>query len=337
MHGGNVEAALAKALADNNRLGQLGRAHPDLFQEGAPGDPRQPLPDDPSLFDELPPVTPPDLPGFVEPELDPSVIQGEVNSRVKQDQQARSLIDAWNQNEVRLVGDPQRGVVGLNQEITELEQQVQYEALKLKDPEFAPDDLRKADIETRLSRLQMSLGLKQQEQFRLQTASENLDFQFRQRRYQLEQGVMGEYSEYAQEQALTQYEQQVEVDEEQKFSIEWPAALRRVIQENNIPAEQQADFVKDAKREFYAAMADEESHIEDAYGFLAPVGKQIAERLDRYHRIQSGQYAQQAHQRAAAPGAPPGALTPTTPSAQERTPEEGIAEAAALWKQATQG
>lgn len=336
MHGGNVEAALAKALADNNRLGQIGRTHPEHFQEGAPGDPNQPLPDDPSLFGEPPPETPEDMPGFVEPELDPNVIQGEVNNRVQYDQQASGLMQEWTQRQVRLNGDQQTGVVGLSQEIQTLQSEVQYEEQKMRDPEFAPDDLRKADIEAKLGRLQMSLGLKQQEQFRLQTESANLDHQFRVRRSQLEEGVVGEYREYAEEQAVTQYEQQVEQEEFQSFNVQWPAALSRVIAENSIPPEQRADFVADAEREFYATMADEESTIDDAYAFLAPVGKQIKERLDRYHRIQAGQYAAGAHQRAAAPGAPPGAPTPAMPAVnQERTPEQGIEEATQMWRNAT--
>lgn len=325
MHGGDPNKALAKALRDNNRLAALYRETPEAFQEGGPADPSQDLElDAPAELFEEPQPLPPDF----DYELDPGAIQAEVNNRVYQDVEATNLIRSFMGNQQQLEQ--------FQQEIANLQGQVDYETRKMNDPELAPDDLRKGEIESRVFRLQTQLGLAEQRASRLMTENQQLDATFRERRGLIQQQVEGEFGEEAQEEVLTQYEQHVEADEFRKVSIEWPAALERCIQEQNIPPELHEDFEADAVREFQAAMSDPEMVIEDMYGFLAPRAQAIKQRLDRYHRVQSGQYARAAQQRAATPSPQSGPGTPTPPQAPASpTPEQAIASAEKYWRDRT--
>ncbi len=324
MHGGDVDAALAKALKDNNRLAELYRVNPDAFQSGGPADPSQLPPDDPSLFQE-PDALPPE---FDQAEIDPAAVQAAVNERVYADPNAYGLIQAYMANKVQLEGNAQTGQQGLVHKIQELDNQVVYETQKIADPDLAGDELRTGESEQKLLRMQTQLGLLKQEQSRILLENRDWDNQFRAYRANVEADVMGQFDEQAEDEAYTNYEQQVEDDEERRVLAEWPGALQRVIQEHNIPPQQIEDFSNDAVRAYQAALNDDETVIDDLYVFLQQVGRDQAARLDRYHRIRAGQYGTDAAARAATPSpptGPPGAAPP--PEAQSPSPEEAMASA----------
>jgi hypothetical protein len=82
--------------------------------------------------------------------------------------------------------------------------------------------------------------------------------------------------------------------------------------------------------------ADPNLVIRDMYAFLAPVARNLVARLDRYHRVRSGQYAASAAVRAATPSPVTGPGTPApVAAARFQTPEEAMAEATRYWKQQT--
>ena len=243
MHGGNFEAALAKALKDNNRLAALYRENPEAFQPGGPADPTQLPPEDDGLFREPEPIPP----EFEPVELDPAAVQAEVGNRVYDDPNARAMVTAFMQNKARIENvNPQTGEPSLNHQITDLEGQINYETRKMQDPDMASDDLRKGEIESKLMRIQQQLGLLQGERSRLLYDNSQMDQQFRQYQEAVQNQVIAEFEQQAEEQSYTQYEQQVEVDEESRVLREWPTALQRVITENGIPSEQIEDFSNDA-------------------------------------------------------------------------------------------
>ena len=334
MHGGNLDKALAKALKDNNRLGELHRVTPEAFGPGGPADPSQLPGPEVQLFEEPDPLPP----ALEEVELDPAAIQTEVNNRVHADPNASGLIQAYMTNKARLEGNPQTGQVGLAQDIQGLESQIEYQTQKREDPDMAADDLRKGEIDSNLLRLQTQLGLAHQERSRIMMDNQNMDQQFRQYRAGVEQQVAAEFTEQAEEEVYTDYEAQVEDDEERRVLQEWPVALQRVITENQIPPEQIEDFSNDALRAYQAALNDDGTVVGDLYGFLTQVGKDSVARLDRYHRVRAGQYGAAAATRAAQPSpptGPPGA--PPPPEPQLPTPEEAIASANAHLKQRMRG
>jgi hypothetical protein len=321
MTGGDVNKALAKALRDNNRLAELYRASPELFRTGAPADPNQAPSLERQLFEEPSFVTPPEI------VYDPAAIQNEVNGRVYADPQATQLIRDFMAEQQQLQG--------LQGQVEKLQHEQAYLEMKLNDPDFGPDDLRRGEIEGKLSRIQQQQGVLEGRVFRIETKTERLDQAFRQRRAMIQDAVEGEFYRQAEEQAYTETARKVEGDEYARVMAEWPAALSRCVTENNIPQELLGDFRADAIREFQAALADPNTVISDLYAFLAPRAKQIAARLDRYHRVQAGRYASGAAVRAATPSPPTTPGTPAPAQAQSKTPEEAMAEAARYWRQRT--
>jgi outer membrane biosynthesis protein TonB len=325
MHGGNLDKALRAALDYNNRLGRFAREHPEAFRPGGAADPGQDFrPEDVVPFEE---------PQFElhEPEpvqLDAAKVQGTVDDRVYQDPEAMGLVQAYWANKFRLEGNPNRPQEpGLNHQIGDITQQIDYEQRKLNDPDFASDDLRKADSEAKILRLETRLGLLEGERSRRLTEMANQNFQFMNYRSAVERHVVDELTRQAEEEALTNYDREVEQAEETRVLKEWPSVLQRVITENNIPPEQVEDFSNDAAEAYRAALFDDNLVVDDLYGFLSGVGKRISARLDRYHRIRSGQYATAAATRAATPSPPTGPATGAPPPVQPKTTEEAIAEA----------
>jgi hypothetical protein len=334
MHGGNVEAALAKALKDNNRLAALYRENPDAFQPGGPADPTQLPPEDIDLFQEPEPM-PAEL---QEIEIDPAAVNEAINQRVYQDPNATGLIQAYMGNKARLEGNQQTGEVGLNSQIQTLGNQINYESMKAKDPSLATDELQKGENQANLLRMQTEMGLLRQEQSRLLSENRDLDSQFREYRAAIAQDVEASFTEQAEEEAYTTYEQQVEADEERRVLTAWPDAIKRVVTELQLPPEQIEDFSNDAIRAYQAATADGETVIEDLGAFLSQVGQETMARLDRYHRVRAGQYATGAAARAATPSpptGPPGA--PPPPEAQTPTPEQAMEAANHYLRQRMRG
>lgn len=334
MHGGNVEAALAKALKDNNRLAALYRENPDAFQPGGPADPSQLPPAEIDLFQEPEPV-PAELQNV---QIDPAAVNEAVNQRVYQDPNATGLIQAYMGNKARLEGNQQTGEPGLVSQIQQLGGQINYESMKMNDPDMADDELRKGESESKLMRMQTQMGLLQQEHGRLLSENRDLDSQFRTYRSAIEQDVQAAFTEQAEEEAYSTYEQQVEADEERRVLTAWPGAIQKVVTELQLPPEQIEDFSNDAIRAYQAATADGETVIDDLGVFLSQVGQETIARLDRYHRVRAGQYATAAGARAATPSPPTGPPgTPPPPEAQTPTPDEAMAAANHYLRQRMRG
>lgn len=326
MHGGDPNKAYAKAMEYNNRLAALAKEHPELFQPGAPADPRQvPEFDEPVLFEEPQPETP-----TLDYEVDQTAIRDTVQAKVFEDPHAVSFIQQFQANEQqRLAKDTEK---------TQLQRRINYLEDKSKDPDLAPDDLRRGEISTELDRLENKLSRIENEIYRIDSQNFQLNQQYVARREQIYEEIATQADQTAQEEAFTKYEQALEEQEFRKTMVEWPSALDRVIKENEIPQELVEDFKADARREFQAAMADPEMVIEDMYAFLAPKGKDIKARLDRYHRVQSGRYATQVQTRAQTPSPPTTPGTPAPPPAPEETDLDAImADRRRVWKQATRG
>jgi len=308
--GGDVSKALAKAMEYDGRLAALYKQDPERFR---------------GVLDQV--GEPPAEPLSIEPQpVDPQVISQETNNRVFGTPQLKGLIEAWTNNQKRVVEE-------LTPEARRLEGEISYLTQKMNDEDFAPDDVRKADIKADILARRQELGIARQELSNLQFTNERLDAQFRQARAQIEAGVVAELESQAEEQALQLYEQQWEQEAFSDLSVKWPAAVQRVITERQLPADLAEDFRLSAKQAAQAAMADPNFTIDDAYSFVAGYGKTYAERLDRFHRAQAQTYGQLAQRRAQTPSpvSPPGSPAPVHTG--QHTVDSGIAESASLVKQ----
>ena len=326
MNQGDYDRALAKALHDNNRLAQIYREHPELFQPGGVADPRREGVSEPTQLFEVPQ---PETPSLEPPEVavDPNVIQAHVNQAVYQDAESTSLMRGFWDNKTQLDQ--------LATERTKLQTDIAYRQQKLSDPDWSPDDLRRPQVQSEIAQLQQQLYMNESREDRLQMAQERLNARFEQRKALIQQAITNDLTQRATDEAYTAYERTLEDYEFQRTQVEWPMAINRCIQDSKIPAELVADFKRDAAREFQAAMAaDPNLVIRDMYQFLAPVAKQLVATYDKYHRLRSGQYAAGAAARAAtpSPATGPGTQAPPTP-AQNKSPEDAMAEATHFWKQ----
>jgi hypothetical protein len=322
MRGGNVEAALAKALNDNNRLAQIAREHPELFQPGGPADPNRQAATPTQLFDDPPPVTP-TLPTI---QVDEGAIRAVVDQAVFQDPEASGLVRTFMANKQQL------GV--MNQERGQLEQRTAYINQLLTDTTLlSPDDLRRGEFQNELARIEQKVGLIEGREARLSMNQERLADMFDRRKALISDYHTSQARQQAEEEATTAYQRDVEQAEYRKTLVEWPSALERCIKENNIPPEQVDDFKEDARRAFMAAMADPNNVISDMYAFLSPVAKQLTDRLDRYHRVRAGQYATSAQQRSLTPSPATGPGTPAPPNAPPVSPEDAMMQATRAFRQ----
>lgn len=326
MNRGDVNAALAKALRDNNRLGAIYRENPDIFKAGGVADPtRQVTPAD-QLF-ELPPPETPSLPPI---QVDENAIRAQVDQAVFQDPEASNLVRAYMTNQQQLNS--------MAAERVGHEQRVAYVEQLLRDNQaLPPDDLRRGEYQNELNRLEQKISTIEARESRLQMNNDRLSNMFDNRRSLIADYYSNMARQRAEEEAHTVYERELEQSEFRKTQTEWPSALQRCIKDNNIPPEQVADFVADAKRAVLAELGDPTKSIPDMYAFLAPVAKQISERLDRYHRVRAGQYAAGAAQRAATPSPVTGPGTPAPSNAPPVTPEEAMSQATRLFRQRSRG
>ena len=181
MHDGDQEKALAAALAYNNRLAALAKAHPELFAEGAPGDPNAPPPEVPVPFQD-PAATPPP-PTEPVPEV-PMELGDEVMQKVaedtagwvRQDQECTRLVREFMGNQDRIANNEKT--------IEELQGNISYLQRKKSDPDFAEDDIRSAEIDSAIRDARHEASLLQIETSQLKTTNQNLDNDFRGRRSQ---------------------------------------------------------------------------------------------------------------------------------------------------------
>jgi hypothetical protein len=322
MNGGNVEKALAKAIHDNNRLGAIYREHPEYFRPGAVADPTKTLPPPDQLFEAPSPVTPAPPPIVV----DEAAIQAQIEQAVFQDPEATSLVRSYMANQQQL-----QSMAG---ERHKHEERSTYIDRLLADTTMLPpDDLRRGELQNEQARLEQKVMLLEARESRLQMNNERLSSMFDGRKTIISDYFSQQARQRAEEEATTAHERNVEEAEYRRVQVEWPSALERCIRDNNIPPEQVEDFKADASRAFQAAMVDPTKTIPDMYAFLAPVAKQIVERLDRYHRVRSGQYATSAAQRAATPSPVTGPGTPVPSTAPPVSPEEAMSQASRMWRQ----
>jgi hypothetical protein len=326
MYGGDVNKALAKALADNNRLAALSKAHPDLFKQAVtePGSVpiSEPATAAPAVVPEVKapeptkpvPVEPP-APSVPPVQVDPQQIAQEVHEAVFSDATARRYIEQFAVNDRTI-----------NERVTELQQhagRVQYLTQKLSDPDLAADEIRKADIKDEIRTEKLELNGSRQEILFLQQQNQMLDSGFRQYRQQIHDSVSSRFHQQANEVAQAAQLQQVEQESFTELATAWPAAIARVATAHNMPPDVLADFKREAKLFVQAKLGNDSGFVVDAASLdtiLAPLAKEGMDRLDRYHRQRSAEYAAQAAQRANAPA--PQAMIPTAPAPTATPPTD---------------
>lgn len=328
MHGGNVEAALKAALTYNNRLAALAKASPELFQSGAPGDPSRPIPESAQPF-----VDPASIPAPLPPiqaEPDQREVEREVDGYVQSDATATNLIRQFTTNAQVL---EQRIVP----EIQKLSSEVAYLERRLQDPEIKDDDLARGQIRDTIRTTKLDLTIARSEAQNLRDAQAQLDANFRQYRNQIAQQVYARHQSARAEQAEAQQYQSLESQSFQELTSSWSAAIQRVAATHALPADALADFKADAKTAALAALANPEFVLDPATldAFLAPHAKRTMERLDRYHRTRSAEYAHLAEQRAATPAPASGPAPAAAPSTTGTVDLESVMQSAAQhWRQA---
>lgn len=335
MHGGNLEAALAKALKDNNRLGQIAKANPDLFKPGAPADPTQPLPPEvPALFtEESPsPQNPNQVPipvGDVPP-VNWEQITTEVDQRVMVDNVCKGLIETWTKND-QVIRESQTG-------IGQKEGRLQYLHSLLSDSNMELPELKKEELEDERRTLSFDLGLLKQDAMLRTMQNDRLDQQFRSRRSQLMDEVSTVHKGQAREQAAQAELKSLEASESNRIMTAWPGAITRVITAHQIPQDMASDFESYAKQVAQASLTNPDFIIEDVEVFLTSAAKSYVDRLDRYHRAQAARYGTAAAARAATPSpvAPVGTPAPP-PTTTSLSPEDAMADASRYLRERLRG
>jgi hypothetical protein len=310
MYGGDRDKAWAAAVRNNNRLAAIAKAHPELFTDGAPGDPNAPPPEIPELFQD---PTPEPLVPVEEYVPDQNEVLQAVNSWVDEDPRCRTLMHDFAQNDS--VINEKRA------EQEQLKQDIEYKQRLLKDPSLMPDDdLRKADIQAEVRSLRYDHGNLGHEIRGLEDDNRRMDEEFLSRRAQARDAISENMEQSYAEEAIDQEAQQVEDTTATGDQPLWRAAVDRAIANSSIPADQVSYFRATAKAEALAHLAQSEEVSIDNYDtFLAPIAKREAERIDSAHRSQAAVYGAQAHVRATTPAPPsaPGTATPPPPGQPE--------------------
>lgn len=328
MKGGNLEKALADAMAYNNRLSQMRDAHPEWFAPGAPGDPRQAstVPPSDTPFTETPPppgAAPPaaEPPVGQVPPLDWEQIAQVVDHQVLVDNVCKPLIETWTRND--------EVIRAAEAKIQEGEHRLSYLQALLSDPKIQLPELDKETFEDERRTLSFDIGIARNDRIVRQMENRDLDNRFRARRAQIVDGVSSGYAAQAREQATQAEIKQIEDAEEQRVLAVWPGALARVVAANQIPVDMTGDFEGYAKQVAQASMNDPRFSLDDVEGFLGHVAKNYVERLDRYHRARAAQYGANAVARAASPAPTPPAGSPAPPPATPTnvSPEQAMEDA----------
>ncbi len=323
MHQGNMEAALAKALRDNNRLAALARTNPDLFKPGAPADPSVPVvPEVAQLFVDpatVAPGTTPVSPVAPEVPINWAQIAAETDKRATEvDEVCRGYTQRWIDNE--------REIKRAATEVQAKQSRLGYLDSLLKDSSVELPELRAEEFKDERRTLLSEVSTLRQDAMLRIMANDRLDQLFRERRSQIYDEVARGYRTAATEQAFTAELQQIEATEYQRISSSWPGAVARTVASTGIPQDLKPDFENYAKQMVNAALADPSFELADVDSFLTAVAKGYFERLDRYHRAQAAQYGQLAVSRAASPSpsVAPGTPAPVVTPPSMLTPEEAI-------------
>ncbi len=342
MHGGNVEAALAKALRDNNRLAALARTHPEDFRPSGVADPNAPpvAPAETQLFVDSTYPEAPRVPAEGElPGVAPAVplnwaeITAEVDRIVTTvDQPCMGLARQWLTND-NVIKDAAKQITEKNQRLTYLTNLLSPNS-GIEIPELKAEDLK----DERRSLQSEIAGLKQDAMLRV-LHNKELDREFIERRQRIHDSVAGHHQEAAQEQVFNAELTQIESAEYQRLSTAWPGALARTVASFGIPADLAQDFGNYAKQMANVALQDPDYELSDVDAFMSEVGRGYMGRLDRYHRAQAATYGHLAVTRAGTPSPtpPPGTPAPVAPSPPSMTPEQAIDEANRVLRQRIRG
>lgn len=333
MNGGNAEAALAKALRDNNRLAELAKTNPDLFKPGAPADPSRTIPPDTStLFTDPsqpvapelgrnvvpPPIAAPVAPAEIP--VDWEKVTASVQQAVLGDETCRGLIEQWTNNDKanREAQEKGNALTARQSYLSTLLREAENLSLPEMRVEEFRDELR--SITHDLSALETSVLLRSLQ-------NDRLDQTFRERRSRIFDDVASRETTQAQEAVFTENLKQLQESETQRLSAGWTASFPRVVSTHQIPQELVADFGQYAKQMAAVALESPGYVIEDVEVFLTTVAKGYKDRLDKYHRAQAATYGAQAAARAASPSpAPiPGSPSPASaPHPTSMTPEQAM-------------
>lgn len=326
LYHGDVNAALAAAVTNNNRLAAIAKANPDVFKTGGAGDPStaSQLPNEP-FVDPSATAQPAAQPAAAvgEPaadapvELDWAQVKQGVDSLVAGDAECQQLISAFRENAKEIIAsDTQR---------RENEARIAYLDQMLKDPQVELSELRREDLIEERRTLKLDTQALKQDILLRQLNNQNLDSTFRVRQRSYIDRTVGEHQTAATDRARQAELTRLESAEESRMLVEWPAAVQAAVVANQIPAEVAGIFADFAKRSVQAARATNPSfYLQDVAGFVHSVVPIFLKEMDTIHRAQAARYATNAVNRATTPAPPPppgSPVVPAAPAGVHETPE----------------
>jgi chromosome segregation ATPase len=186
--------------------------------------------------------------------------------------------------------------------------------LRLEIPEIRDDStgIASAEIREEIRSLSSDIrDLKAEGQF-LRSENKDLSTRYEQREDQYGYQVRQSLEEQHQE-ALSKERQARHTEE---ISREWPNALKRVADKHNYTPEDMQELDDRARDAGYAQLSQGLESIEDIEAFLEAQAVRLDQTMDRYHRRQSGIYAQQVT----------GRTQPVQPSAPAPAPAQAQAD-----------
>lgn len=317
MHGGDPNKALAKALADNNRLAELHRSGQPTVPAAAPAAPVQATPPvapvaPPTVAAQAPP--PVELPPVV---IDPAELQPIVKQAVARDQVCLQLDQTYTSNLTRLNA--------IQSEAQTHNTDIQKATWELTLPHVQGDPMAQADIQVRIRESRSNLLLLQQEKFVIETENARTATQWQARRDQYERQAYANLSEQRESERQTQYHAAQTTQAEQALEAEWPLAINASMQTHGIPAEELADFKEHCR--MYAI-----GHLDlgmldrvEVREFINERAVAYAASIVRHHRLEAAKYGQMATTRAAINSTPgPVAVATEAPKVTNMTLEQMV-------------
>lgn len=278
-----VSKALTDGLQYNNRLAELSKP------QAPPA--------------EVAPVAP--------PPPDPQQVENYVRQQLDRDVEAIQYVQTFHQHDAQ--------IKAIDAEVPALEKQLQIAKLRSEIPEIKADQYAFQGLRDEIRTLTEDIRDRRYQRREAEAEKARVNGLYTSKADQIRQGVSQHLSNQQAEALKAKTFTQSVQSHRDALSTAWQPTLDQVLRDNGIPADQKSDFETIAKRE---ALANLETGlpVENLHGFLDKVAKDELARMDRYHRLRSGQYAQQANARVAnaTPGpvgaAAVGARPPTRPS-----------------------
>lgn len=241
-------------------------------------------------------VLEPEPPEEVAPEpmaVDPNVIAEQVRGAIGQDQEALGWVETWKANTSKLneLGYTELGESSGGGRLAELENALKIAELRLEIPEIKDDStgIAAADIKQQIRDLSADIRGINADADRLAQKNARLDAQYTQREEyygaQVREGLEEKHQESLSEERITRYTEEM--------SRAWPESLKRVAEKHGYTPEDTQELDARARDAGYAHLSRGLGAIEDIDAFLEAQAVRLDQTMDRYHRRQSGIYAQQ--------------------------------------------